>query len=125
MEARAPDASLVETLYVAGPLPRGLRWTLVTNHALVLVCVARSHDMRVRDIAKAVGITERSTQMILSDLEAEGFIERVRVGRRNHYRVITTARLRHRLVADTTLADLLDALNASAPLRASRPRLVI
>jgi hypothetical protein len=62
-------------------------WTFFTNHLLVLACVAANPDVRVRDIAAWVGITERATQSILFDLDAAGYIERHRVGRRNHYLV--------------------------------------
>jgi hypothetical protein len=62
-------------------------WTFFTNHLLVLACVAANPDIRVRDIANRVGITERAVQSILADLDAEGYIERYRVGRRNRYRV--------------------------------------
>ena len=63
------------------------RWTFVTNHFLVLASVAANPDIRVRDIAAAVGITERATQAILSDLAGEGYVERIRIGRRNRYKV--------------------------------------
>jgi hypothetical protein len=62
-------------------------WTFFTNHLLVLACVAANPDVRVRDIAAWVGITERATQSILVDLDAAGYIERHQVGRRNHYLV--------------------------------------
>ena len=86
----------------------------VSNHALVLLSVARSPDMRVRDIAKAVGITERATQAILSELDRDGYVDRVRIGRRNHYRVRRAAKLGHPLVSDTAIGDLLDVLAPAA-----------
>jgi predicted transcriptional regulator of viral defense system len=84
------------------------RWTFFTNHFLVLACVDGTQDMRVRDIAALVGITERATQAILSDLAHEGYLERIRVGRRNRYKVRHSAHLRHPLVQATTVGEVLD-----------------
>jgi hypothetical protein len=87
-------------------------WTFLTNHFLVLLCVARDPDVRVRDIATAVAVTERTTQVILKDLSDAHYLERLRVGRRTHYRVRRDARLPEPLVAQHTVATLLDALDA-------------
>ena len=84
------------------------RWTFVTNHFLVLACVAERPDLRVRDIASMVGITERATQAILSDLAHEGYLERIRVGRRNRYKVRRASHFRHPLVSDTSVGEVLD-----------------
>ena len=83
------------------------RWPFLSNHFLVLLCVARDPDVRVRDIAPAVGITERATQAILADLSDTGYLERTRVGRRSHYRVRRGAPLRHPLVAEYTVGAIL------------------
>ena len=91
------------------------RLTLLTNHFLVLLSVARSPELRVRDIAEMVGITERATQAILSDLDTDGYIERTRIGRRSHYDVRREARLRHPLVGAITVGDLLGALPPELP----------
>jgi DNA-binding MarR family transcriptional regulator len=88
------------------------RWTFVTNHFLVLVCVAGEPDLRVRDIAGRVGITERATQAILSDLVGEGYVERTRTGRRNRYEVRSSATLRHPLVEATTIGEVIDIVLA-------------
>src|SRR5579859_2143745 len=84
------------------------RWTFVTNHFLVLACVAARADLRVRDIAEMVGITERATQAILSDLAHEGYLERIRVGRRNRYKVRWSEHFRHPIVSATTVGEVLD-----------------
>jgi DNA-binding IclR family transcriptional regulator len=60
-------------------------WQFVTNHTQVLLCIARDPDVRLRDIADAVGITVGSAQRILADLIEAGFVERERHGRRNRY----------------------------------------
>jgi hypothetical protein len=61
------------------------RWTLLTSHGHVLVEIARNPQARVREISAIIGITERSTQAIIADLEQAGYVERVRVGRRTNY----------------------------------------
>ncbi len=62
-------------------------WGFLTNHALVLLCIARDPGVRLRDIAASVGITERSAFGIVSDLAEAGFIVKEKGGRRNRYRV--------------------------------------
>jgi hypothetical protein len=62
-------------------------WGFLTNHALVLLCIARDPGARLRDIAASVGITERSAFAIVSDLAAAGYIVKEKGGRRNRYRV--------------------------------------
>jgi hypothetical protein len=62
-------------------------WGFLTNHALVLLCIARDPGARLRDIAAAVGITERSAFGIVSDLAQGGYIVKEKGGRRNRYRV--------------------------------------
>ena len=86
------------------------RWTFFTNHFLVLACVAESPDLRVRDIAAQVGITERATQAILSDLANDGYLERIRVGRRNRYKVRRGVHFRHPIVRDATVGDVLNVV---------------
>ncbi|MDL4813209.1 helix-turn-helix transcriptional regulator [Actinomadura opuntiae] len=70
-------------------------WTFLTNHARVLICIARDPTVRVRDIAEQVQITERSAQMIVGDLEEAGYLTRTRQGRRNHYALIADRPFRH------------------------------
>src|SRR6266700_5842823 len=62
-------------------------WGFLTNHALVLLCIARDPGVRLRDIAASVGITERSAFGIVSDLAAAGYIVKEKGGRRNRYHV--------------------------------------
>jgi len=82
-------------------------WTFLTNHAHVLVCIARDEDIRLRDVAVQVGITERSAQLILADLVDQGYVTRTRVGRRNTYLVHTDRPLRHPLEHDRLVGELL------------------
>jgi len=89
------------------PVERRDGWTFLSNHAHVLVCIARDPDMSLRAIADAVGVTERATQSIVGDLEAAGYLERRRVGRRNHYVVHEDLPLRHPLDRDHAIGELL------------------
>ena len=86
------------------------RWDFLTNHAHVLVCVARDPGIRLRDIAAAVGITERAAHRILSELVDEGYVVRERQGRRNHYQVKPERPLPHPLAEEREVGDLLEVL---------------
>ena len=95
----------------------GRRWTFLSNHGHVLVCLARDPDARLRDVAALVGVTERAVQKILADLDAAGVVERRREGRRNRYRMRTDRPLRHPLEAHRTVAALLGMLLDRAELK--------
>jgi predicted ArsR family transcriptional regulator len=90
-------------------------WTFLTNHAHVLVCIAEETDVRGRDIAERVGITERAAQAIVADLVAEGYVVRTREGRRNRYEIRADAPLRHPLEKDHTIGELLVTLGRLRP----------
>ena len=77
------------------PDERGGSWTLLTGHGHVLVEIARDPEARMRDIAAAAGITERTAQVIVADLEAAGYITRTRTGRRTQYTVNQDSLFRH------------------------------
>lgn len=85
-------------------------WTFLTNHAHVLVCIARDSGMRMRDIAHAVGITERAAQSIVSDLINEGYVNRTRIGRRNNYVINPDMPLRHELERERLVGELLGVI---------------
>ncbi len=86
------------------------RWTFLTNHSHVLICLARDPDLRLRDLADRVGITERAVQSILRDLETEGYLTRRRIGRRNRYDVHAEHPMRHPVEAGHTVAEMLEVL---------------
>ena len=93
-------------------------WTFLTNHAHVLLCVARDPGMRLRDVADAVGITERAAQRIVADLVEAGHLERMREGRRNRYRVNSDVPLRHSMNRDHAVGELLQVFEVQgAPAR--------
>lgn len=85
-------------------------WTFLTNHAHVLLCVARDPGARLRDVADDVGITERAAQRIVADLERAGYLEREREGRRNRYRLHPEAPLRHPLEQEHAIGEILRVL---------------
>jgi DNA-binding MarR family transcriptional regulator len=89
------------------------RWDFLTNHAHVLTCIADDPGIRLRDIAAAVGITERATHRILSELVEEGYVRRERQGRRNRYTVVTDRPMRHPLVRQREIGDLIGILTGS------------
>jgi predicted transcriptional regulator len=85
-------------------------WTFLTNHAHVLLCVARDPGIRHRDLAERVGITERAAQRIVADLIEAGYLDSVREGRRNRYSVHPELPLRHPLERDHSIGDILTVL---------------
>lgn len=85
-------------------------WTFLSNHAHVLVALHRDSELRQRDLAYLVGLTQGAIQRILDDLEEAGFLTRERVGRRNRYEINDTAALRHPLENAHTIGELLRAL---------------
>jgi hypothetical protein len=86
---------------------RRVSWTILTNHGQVLACLAEQPDIRARDLAVLVGITERAAQAIVSDLVLAGYVTRSREGRRNRYEVDLDSPLRHPLEGARTVGDLL------------------
>lgn len=90
-------------------------WTFLTNHAHVLVALYRDPELRQRDIADLVGITQGAVQRILDDLEHGGYLLRERVGRRNRYEVLTGTPMRHPLDRPHTIDEILDVLVDGAP----------
>lgn len=88
-----------------------VRWTFLTNHAHVLVVLHSNPHLVLREVAVEVGITERAVQRIIQELEADGFVEREKVGRQNHYKVQTNKSLRHPLESHRKIGDLLKLVN--------------
>jgi hypothetical protein len=85
-------------------------WTFLTNHGHVLVCIAIHPEARISDIADQVGIGDRATQGIVTDLVEAGYVTRTKVGRRNHYAVNPDRPLRHPLEQDHVVGELLRAV---------------
>jgi DNA-binding IclR family transcriptional regulator len=85
-------------------------WTFLTNHTQVLLCIARDEDVRLRDVAQSVGITERAAQRIVADLVEAGYVQRIRVGRRNRYAINSNVEMRHQAQLGHQIGDLLELL---------------
>lgn len=85
-------------------------WTFLTSHAQVLLCLAATPDIRLRDVAEHVGITERATQRILADLVETGYVQAERVGRRNRYTIDHQHAMRHSAQLGYDVRTLLEAL---------------
>ena len=62
-------------------------WSFLTNHARVLLCIARDPGVRLRDIAARVGVTERTAYGIVTDLTEAGYVVKQKDGRRNRYQI--------------------------------------
>lgn len=88
-------------------------WVFLTNHAQALLCVASDPEIRLRELADAVGVTERAAHRIVSDLVESGYLSKRRVGRRNHYEVNADAPLRRISHRDHTVGELLELLAPS------------
>jgi len=89
------------------PDARSARWTFLTNHAHVLLCLAGRPELRLRDVAVLVGVTERAVQRIVADLEFGGYLTRRRDGRQNRYQIEQDLPLRHAVEAHQTVKALI------------------
>lgn len=96
-------------------------WTLLTAHGRTLVEIAHSPESRMSDIAAVVGVTERTAQAIVADLENAGYLSRERVGRRNRYTVNPSHTFRHRAQDGHVVGPFLDLLAASPAEAPSEP----
>lgn len=97
------------------------RWTFLTNHAHVLLCLARSPELRLRDVALEVGVTERAVQRIVAELEEGGYLTRHRSGRQNAYQINIDGPMRHPVEAHATVRALI-ALVGARPGAGKAPR---
>jgi hypothetical protein len=86
------------------------RCEFLTNHAKVLLCIADDPNSRLRDIAAAVGITERAAHRLVSELAEDGYVIRERRGRRNSYKVEPHLPVPHPLTQERRVGELLQAL---------------
>jgi DNA-binding MarR family transcriptional regulator len=85
-------------------------WSFLTNHARVLACIADDPGVRLRDIATALGITERTAFGIVSDLTDAGYVIKDKDGRRNRYRIQTHLPIPDALGRERTIGEVLKLL---------------
>ena len=85
-------------------------WSFLTNHARALLFIAGDPEARLRDVADALDVTERTAYGIVTDLVAAGYVEKEKDGRRNRYRVQTHLPLPDAMVGDKTVGEVLDLL---------------
>lgn len=83
------------------------KWTFLSNHSHVLICLHRDPTLTLREVANRVGITERSVQRILGELEEAGYLTRERQGLKNRYRFRINAPLRHPIESHRKISDLI------------------
>ena len=102
------------------------RWSFFTNHARVLICIARDPGMRLRDLADALDITERSAYAIVADLVEAGYIVKDKDGRRNRYQVESQLPLPEPIGQERTIGEvlglLIDADARTRPRKTSKER---
>ena len=91
----------------------GGSWTLLTGHGHVLVEIARNPDARIRDISAVVGLTDRTVQAIVADLEAAGYLTRTRTGRRTRYSVNHDSLFRHSAQEGLRVGPFLELLGVT------------
>jgi DNA-binding Lrp family transcriptional regulator len=84
-----------------------MTWTFLSNHGNVIVYIDEHPNARLREIADAIGITERATHKLVTELVDEGYLQRTRVGRRNEYAVNCEQHLRHPALSGHTVRQLL------------------
>jgi len=85
-------------------------WSFLTNHALVLLCIADDPGVRLRELGETIGITERAAHRIVSDLAAAGYVLRERHGRRNRYTIEAELPVPDPLARTRRIGELLELL---------------
>jgi DNA-binding IclR family transcriptional regulator len=98
------------------------KWSFLTNHARVLICIAHDPGVRLREIAATLDITERSAFGIVTELTTAGYVVKEKDGRRNRYEIQSHLPLRDSVARERTIGELLDILvEASSPAEEDAP----
>ena len=92
-------------------MSRVANWSFLTNHGRVLLCIARDPEIRLRDIAADLGITERHAYAVVTDLAEAGYVVKTREGRRNRYQVQKHLALPELPGREQAIGDVLDVLS--------------
>jgi len=95
-------------------------WSFLTNHARAMLFIAHDPGARLRDLAAALGVTERTAYGIVTDLSDAGYVVKEKDGRRNRYQIQGHLPLRDPVGRERTIGEVLDLLSESPPRRASR-----
>lgn len=82
-------------------------WNFLTNHARALLFIANDSDARLRDIANALGVTERTAHGLVADLTSAGYVIKVKEGRRNRYHLQEHLPLRNSIGRERTVGEVL------------------
>lgn len=90
-------------------------WTFLTNHTHVLILLAQNPERVLREVAAAIGITERAVQRIVSELEQDGYIQRSKEGRKNSYTLNLNKPFRHEIESHCSIGDLVNLVLEKAP----------
>ena len=98
------------------------QWSFLTNHARSLALIAHDPDIRLRDIAATLGITERNAHSIVADLAEDGYVLKAKEGRRNRYQVQAHLPLREKIGRERTIGEVLDLLVESDTTHGGRKR---
>jgi hypothetical protein len=106
---------------MSDPGGRDGSWTLLTGHGHVLVEITRNPDARLRDLSAAAGLTERTVQAIVTDLEVAGYITRNRTGRRTRYTINPDSLFRHPAQDGHRVGPFLALLSVSGHARGAEP----
>jgi IclR helix-turn-helix domain len=96
-------------------------WSFLTNHARVLICIADDPGARLRDIAAALGVTERTAFGIVTDLTQAGYVVKDKDGRRNRYRIQDHLPLRIAVGREPTIGEVLGVLVNTTATQSARP----
>lgn len=86
------------------------RWTFLSHHAHVLIALDTEPDTKIEDLSKILGITSRSVVNVLNELVEGGYLNKNKVGRRNHYAINKKAKLRHATSRGKSVGDLINSL---------------
>lgn len=95
-------------------------WSFLTNHARALLCIADDPGIRLRDLAAALGVTERTAYGIVVDLTEAGYVLKKKEGRRNRYQIQKHQPLRDSISRERTIGEMLNLLVDARPGRAGR-----
>ena len=109
-------------LVLGGYDPAMPGWHFLTNHARVLLCIARDPGVRLREIAATLDITERTAFGVVADLTEAGYVIKERDGRRNRYEIQHHLPLPDPASEERTVGELLELLGGHDVRRTARPK---